>query len=147
MNFHIPETQDSLQTEFKASGINLTPTQGQQFWQLHQLLQERNPEGDLTRVSGFYNLLYKHYIDSSLVADLISPVGLTMDLGTGAGFPGLPLAICRPDWPLLLAEPRGRRLAFMEEAVCALNLLNISFFPHKVGPRFDRAIDNFITRD
>lgn len=143
----IPPTRASLEAEFREAGLPLSQAEADQFWRLHQLLEQRNPEGDLTRVKGFYNTLYKHYIDGAMAAELISPEGLTMDLGAGAGFPGLPLAIRRPHWPLMLAEPRGRRLAFMEEAVELLGLENVEFYPHKVGPRFDRAIENFITRD
>ena len=144
---NVPATREGLTAEFHSAGLTLSDLEAERFWRLHELLEERNPEGDLTRVHGFYNLLYKHYIDGAMAAEFISPRGLTMDLGTGAGFPGLPMAIRRPDWPLLLAEPRGRRLAFMEEAAGLLELTNVEFFPHKVGPRFDRAIDNFITRD
>ncbi|MDR1920767.1 MAG: class I SAM-dependent methyltransferase [Candidatus Adiutrix sp.] len=144
---NLPETLPALAREFERAGLKLSPREAEQFWRLHQLLIRRNPAGDLTRVSGFYNLVYKHYIDGAMAAELINPVGLTMDLGSGAGFPGLPLAIRRPAWPLMLAEPRGRRLAFMEEAVALLGLEKVEFYPHKVGPRFDRNIENFITRD
>lgn len=133
--------------EFKSAGLNLSRPEAEKFLALNELLARRNPGGDLTRLRSFGDILYRHYIDGALAAELISPRGLTMDLGSGAGFPGLPLAIRRPDWPLLLAEPRGRRLAFMEEAALLLGLGNVDFYPHKVGPRFDRAIDNFITRD
>lgn len=143
----IPATQAGLESEFAAAELQLSPLEAEKFWRLHELLEKRNPEGDLTRVKGFRNILYKHYIDGAMAAELMAPEGLTMDLGTGAGFPGLPMAIRRPNWPLLLAEPRGRRLAFMEEAVELLGLTNVEFFPHKVGPRFDRAIENFVTRD
>ena len=142
-------TQADLENEFAANHLSLSPEESNSFWQLHQLLAERNEEGDLTRVRGERNLVLKHYIDGALAAKLIKfqPQGLTMDLGTGAGFPGLPLAILRPQWSLLLAEPRGRRLAFMEEMVVRLGLTNVEFYPHKVGPRFNCEIENFITRD
>lgn len=143
----IPATLENLEAEFRRSGLTLSQEEARKFWLLHQLLEKRNPGGDLTRVKGFYNTLYKHYIDGAMAAEFISPEGLTMDLGTGAGFPGLPIAIRRPQWPLLLAEPRGRRLAFMEEAVELLGLTQVEFYPHKVGPRFATAISNFITRD
>lgn len=136
-----------IKIEFKKAGLSLSPDELQKFQTLHELLVKSNESGDLTRVHGFRNLILKHYLDGALAAEFIEPQGLTMDLGTGAGFPGLPIAIRRPRWKLLLAEPRGRKLAFMEEAVNLLDLSNIEFFPHKVGPRFDRAIDNFITRD
>ncbi|KXS55858.1 MAG: hypothetical protein AMR96_05900 [Candidatus Adiutrix intracellularis] len=144
---NLDETRESLKTEFAAAGLELSVVEIDKFWRLHKLLKARNPAGDLTRIRGFYNLLYKHYIDSAQVAEFIEPQGLTLDLGTGAGFPGLVLAIRRPLWPLLLAEPRGRRLAFLEEAVEILGLAKVKIYPHKVGPRFELTIDNLITRD
>ena len=141
------ETLAALAAEFEVVGLKLSADEAEKFWRLHQLLVKRNPQGDLTRIRGFYNLLYKHYIDGALAAEFMNPEGLTLDLGSGAGFPGLPLAIRRPHWPLLLAEPRGRRLAFIEEAADLLGLGNVSVYPHKVGPRFNRAVDNLISRD
>ena len=141
-------SKENLALEFNKAGLKLSPKQLENFWFLHELLESRNPKGDLTRISGFYNLVYKHYIDGAIIAKMIDPPpGLLMDIGTGAGFPGLPLALMRPDLQLLLAEPRGRKLEFMEEIVEGLKLANVEFYPHKVGPRFDRAIQNFITRD
>ncbi len=144
---HYPNITNLLNNTFLAANLTLTPQELNAFTKLHQLLVAKNENRDLTRVHGERNLILKHYVDGALAAEMIKPCGLTMDLGTGAGFPGLPIAIRRPHWPLLLAEPRGRRLAFMEEVVNLLGLNNVEFYPHKVGPRFDRAICNFITRD
>ena len=141
------ETKAALTAEFASAGLELTADEAEKFWRLHLILTKRNPAGDLTRIRGFYNLIYKHYIDGALAAEFMDPSGLTLDLGSGAGFPGLPLAIRRPGWPLLLAEPRGRRLAFIEEAAALLGLDNVSVYPHKAGPRFDRAVDNLVSRD
>ena len=141
------ETKDGLEAQFAAAGLDLSAGEAEKFWRLHQLLTKRNPEGDLTRIRGFYNLVYKHYIDGAMAAEFMDPRGLTLDLGSGAGFPGLPLAIRRPHWPLILAEPRIRRLAFIEEAAALLGLDNVAVYPHKVGPRFDRAVDNLVSRD
>ncbi|MCL2029404.1 MAG: class I SAM-dependent methyltransferase [Deltaproteobacteria bacterium] len=141
------ETKAGLKAEFTAAGLTLSEDEAEKFWRLHQLLTKRNPEGDLTRIRGFYNLVYKHYIDGAMAAEFMDPQGLIMDLGSGAGFPGLPLAIRRPHWPLLLAEPRLRRLAFIEEAAALLGLDNVAVYPHKAGPGFDRAVDNLVSRD
>jgi len=141
------ETKAGLAALFAEAGLTLSADEAEKFWRLHGLLAQRNPEGDLTRIRGFYNLVYKHYIDGALAAEFMNPRGLILDLGSGAGFPGLPLAIRRPGWPLLLAEPRGRRLAFIEEAAALLGLENVAVYPHKVGPRFDREVDNLVCRD
>jgi 16S rRNA (guanine527-N7)-methyltransferase len=90
------ETKDALIAEFAAAGLELSAPEAEKFWRLHLLLAKRNPEGDLTRIRGFYNLVHKHYIDGALAAEFMDPRGLTLDLGSGAGFPGLPLAIRRP---------------------------------------------------
>ena len=79
---HIPASLESLAAEFQAVGLNLSQAEADSFWRLHQLLEARNPAGDLTRVHGFRNLLYKHYIDGDMAAEFHNPHGLTMELGT-----------------------------------------------------------------
>lgn len=133
---------------FASAALALTEGQLKRLWQLHTLLTARNEALDLTRVKGFVNQVYKHYIDCVCAGELLSPPeGPLLDLGSGAGFPGLPLAVMKPEWELVLAEPRGRRLSFMEEAAELLELENVRFYPHKVGPRFNLPIASLITRD
>lgn len=63
----------------------------------------------------------RHTLDS-LAAARFLPAGRGIDVGSGAGFPGIPLAIARPDIQLTLAEPREKRAAFLENAIAALGL-------------------------
>jgi 16S rRNA (guanine527-N7)-methyltransferase len=118
----------------------------QQFWKFHQLLRERNEALDLTRLHGFDSVVLKHYVDSALVATLVDLPSPLLDLGTGAGFPGIPLKIVRPDIRLLLAEPRHKRVAFLEEAIRLLGLRDVEVVPHRVGPGFERPVRGVITR-
>ncbi|MDR2934930.1 MAG: hypothetical protein LBV70_03495, partial [Candidatus Adiutrix sp.] len=74
----IRETKAGLADEFASAGLRLSADEAEKFWRLHQLLVKRNPEGDLTRIRGFYNLLYKHYIDGALAAEFMNPRGLTL---------------------------------------------------------------------
>jgi 16S rRNA (guanine527-N7)-methyltransferase len=136
-----------LAREFKKAGIFLSSEELAKFELLLGLLLRKKDELDLTRVDDPLNVINKHLVDGALAAEYIDPQGVLMDLGSGAGFPGLPLAIRRPDWSLLLAEPRLKRLSFMEEAVNLLKLVNVDFYPHKVGANFQRPIQSVIVRD
>jgi 16S rRNA (guanine527-N7)-methyltransferase len=67
----------------------------------------------------------RHILNSVLVAPLLKP-GLVGDIGTGAGLPGLVLAIARPDVSFVLIEPMERRVAWLEEQVAHLDLDNVT---------------------
>jgi 16S rRNA (guanine527-N7)-methyltransferase len=67
----------------------------------------------------------RHILNSVLVAPLLSP-GLVGDIGSGAGLPGLVLAIARPDVRFVLIEPMERRVAWLEEQVAHLGLTNVT---------------------
>lgn len=64
----------------------------------------------------------RHILNSAAVGELIEPGALVVDVGSGAGLPGLPLAIARPDLSVTLVEPMQRRTEFLAEAVAALGL-------------------------
>jgi 16S rRNA (guanine527-N7)-methyltransferase len=131
---------------FARSGLRLSPAQAEQFWTFHQLLRERNAALDLTRLHAFDTIVIKHYVDCALVATLVDLPSPLLDLGSGAGFPGIPLKIVRPDVTVLLAEPRAKRIAFLEEAIGALGLHDIAVVPHRIGARFERPVRGVITR-
>ncbi len=76
-------------------------------------------EGDRDR------LVERHVEDSLRAGPLLDREGQVVDIGSGAGLPGIPLAIVRPDLQLVLVEPKGRAVAFLELAVDALGLVNV----------------------
>ncbi len=81
------------------------------------LLQEWNQRMDLTAVEGEAELLDKHFVDSLTVlkTDLIPEKGRLIDVGTGAGFPGLVLALAREGLEVTLLDAQQKRLTFLEE--------------------------------
>ncbi|MDR2460069.1 MAG: 16S rRNA (guanine(527)-N(7))-methyltransferase RsmG [Deltaproteobacteria bacterium] len=141
------KSDEVIHSEFLKSGIKLTQKELRQFVLLDTLLRNNKDELDLTRIDDRLNIINKHYVDSALAAELIEAGEIIMDLGSGAGFPGLPMAIRRPDWQFILAEPRYKRLKFIEEAVNLLGLPNVSLYPHKVTIHFDRPLTSIISRD
>jgi 16S rRNA (guanine527-N7)-methyltransferase len=64
----------------------------------------------------------RHLLNCAAVAELVAPGATLLDVGSGAGLPGIPLALARPDLDIELLEPQLRRVVFLEEAVAALSL-------------------------
>ncbi len=64
----------------------------------------------------------RHLLNCAVVSELISPGATIIDVGSGAGLPGIVLAVARPDISVILVEPLARRTAFLDEAVAALEL-------------------------
>lgn len=116
----------------------------QQYHQLQQLfwgLLDRNQRVNLTRITSPADFLDKHIWDSlcgiapwlgSEPTDqgdaVVSPAGgqRVIDIGTGGGFPGLPVAIVRPDWHLTLLDATRKKMVAVEELAQALNLANVT---------------------
>lgn len=144
----LPPGLPSLRKWFERSRLLLSDKQIQQLWQYHNLLRKRNEEYDLTRIYQFDNMVQKHYIDCVLVAKLLewnlpSPL---LDIGTGAGLPGIPLKIACPETELILSEGRHKRIAFLHEVVGALGLRDIEVYEGKIYPSFSRSVNGVITR-
>jgi 16S rRNA (guanine527-N7)-methyltransferase len=116
------------------------------LWMYHQMLRAANAQLNLTRIHNFENMVLKHYVDSLLVlrfVDLPSPL---LDLGSGAGLPGIPLKIVRPDIRMILAEPRAARAAFLREVCEQLGLRSVEVYEHKVGRDYPGLVSGVISR-
>jgi 16S rRNA (guanine527-N7)-methyltransferase len=127
-------------------GISLSGLQLEQLWTYHELLREHNPELNLTRIHSFGNMVIKLYVDSILpgtLTDLPSPL---MDVGTGAGMPGIPLKIAYPHLEIHLAESRRNRVAFLKMAVERLGLEGLEVIGRGIGPDFEHPMAGVITR-
>ncbi|MDR3349837.1 MAG: 16S rRNA (guanine(527)-N(7))-methyltransferase RsmG [Acidaminococcales bacterium] len=109
------------------SGIALDAGQLAQFSLYLELLAQANEKMNLTAISGPEEIAVKHFIDSLTVYDAkYFPAGaLVCDVGTGAGFPGLPLKIFRPDLKVALLDATAKKLAFLDRLIAALQLTGV----------------------
>ena len=122
------------------------PAQLDLLWQYHQMLRKANAELNLTRIHNFENMVLKHYVDSLLVLDFIELPSPLIDMGSGPGLPGIPLKIARPEVPMILAEPRGARAAFLRDVCRELGLKDVEVYAHKVGRDYPGQVGGVITR-
>lgn len=108
-------------------GIELSEYQKQQFIDYYELLIQWNKVMNLTTITELSEIIQKHFIDSlSIVKVLIPTKEKVLDVGTGAGFPGIPLKIVFPDLEIVLLDSLNKRLKFLEEVISKLSLNQIS---------------------
>ena len=93
----------------------------------YEMLVEKNKVLNLTRITDRENFYVKHVLDSLLVSKICDLKDkYILDVGTGAGFPGIPIKIFFPDTKLLLMDSVNKKLLFIEESIGKLGLNNIS---------------------
>jgi 16S rRNA (guanine527-N7)-methyltransferase len=85
----------------------------------------------VARKTGFQDLMEKHFLDSLTLLALVDPSleegpARLLDIGTGAGFPGLVLAVARPELEVILVEPRRKRVSFLRHVIRLLGLENVT---------------------
>ena len=100
------------------NGIAVSDSQLGQFAQYASLLREWNEKMNLTAITDDEGIAVRHFIDSISVLKYYDISGSVIDIGTGAGFPGIPLKIMRPGIDLTLLDSLNKRLVFLAE-VCA----------------------------
>ncbi len=105
-------------------GIEITREQEERFRIYARMLVEWNEKINLTAILDPEGIAAKHFLDSLLILKAYSPARgeKAIDIGTGAGFPGIPLKIMRPDLELTLLDALNKRLIFLSELLKALGL-------------------------
>lgn len=112
----------------KEIGVTLTEKQVDQFMKYYEMLVEKNKVMNLTSITEFDEVIEKHFVDSLQIAqyvDLTQEVSI-IDIGTGAGFPGIPLKIAFPEIKVTLLDSLNKRINFLNEVIDELGLEKIT---------------------
>jgi 16S rRNA (guanine(527)-N(7))-methyltransferase RsmG len=111
------------------------------------LLLTWNRRMNLTRITDPHEAARFHYLESIAGAKLLVPGrDAVIDVGSGAGFPGLPIASLDPTWRVRLVESNGRRAVFLKEAARAMNLSRVVVINERFDPRIVGAEDIVVAR-
>ncbi len=104
-------------------GLAMSPQQAEQFEAYHALLLKANAQFNLTRVSEDESeACDRNYLDSLTLLQHLEGAKSLIDVGSGAGFPGVPLAIMRPDVSITLLDSLGKRVEFLKSVIAELGL-------------------------
>ena len=96
------------------------------LYRLTEIMLEVNEHMNLTAITDCSQIILKHYVDSLSVAKYIPENAKIIDIGCGAGFPSLPLAICRPDIRIVALDSTAKRINYVQNTANALGLTNLS---------------------
>lgn len=151
---------DTFEKDMQAIGVTLTESQVEQFIRYYELLLEWNSVMNLTAITSYDEVMKKHFVDSaSLIKamDLSKPLSV-IDVGTGAGFPGLALKIAFPELKVTLLDSLNKRISFLNAVIEELGLTGVETIhgraedfakPGKMREKYDlcvsRAVANLST--
>lgn len=149
-----------FKNDLEKLNIHLNDEQINQFLVYYEMLVEKNKFVNLTAITEFDDVMKKHFVDSvSLIQayDVNKSISI-IDVGTGAGFPGLALKIAFPELKVTLLDSLNKRIAFLDDVICKLNLSGVETVhgraedyakPGKLRENFDlcvsRAVANLST--
>lgn len=119
--------KNRLEAKCAALGIALTGPMLDALDQYAEILVEYNQKVNLTAITDPEGIEDKHFVDSLLLANLPETAGKLVDVGTGAGFPGVVAKIFKPELQLTLMEPTGKRVEFLKYVCAQLGLSGVEF--------------------
>lgn len=109
----------------RGNGIELEQSQVEKLGRYFELLIEYNQKFNLTSITEVHEVALKHFADSMVEAGNYKADATVLDVGSGAGFPGIPLAIARPDLKITLVDSLNKRIEFLKVVIEELGLKNV----------------------
>jgi 16S rRNA (guanine527-N7)-methyltransferase len=130
--------------------LNITPSEAQvsAFMSYLSELKRWNRAYSLTSLETDRDIIIKHFLDSCLYLYVLKkePFSSVADVGSGAGFPGIPMKILRPEIEMYLIEPSEKKSAFLRHIIRTLSLENITLIEKRLEDTEDIEVDVAVTR-
>jgi len=145
------DLSDRIQEQaYNILGLRLSPRQTRQFCIYGDLLLDWNQRVNLTRITDPEEVIVKHFVDSLAIAKLAKGNRMA-DIGTGAGFPGIPIKIINPDCKMYLVDSGAKKLEFLEVVIAELGLINTETIHARAedfgrNPQFRNSFDTVTSR-
>ena len=131
-------------SESNIPDVDISDEKKEKLYKFYEILVEKNKVMNLTSITEIKEFTYKHFIDSIALEKIVKDLGSNnyniADLGTGAGFPGIPLAIVYPNLNLTLIDSLNKRIKFIKETCEALDIKNVNAI-HSRAEDIDRNKD------
>lgn len=124
----IEEFKDTMRFYLKELNIDLSENQLEQFYNYMNILIKWNKVMNLTAITEPKEIIIKHFVDSLTVLEKVKDKNSIIDVGTGAGFPGIPIKIACPNIKVVLLDSLNKRINFLNEVINELKLENIKTF-------------------
>ncbi len=144
--FSVEEANDRLEDLFRNHDFSCSHTERKKLAEFYFLLMKNQEHQNFTRLLKIKDIAIKHFIDSMMITELIDIQFPLLDVGTGPGFPGIPLKIRYPEQKILLAEGVQKRVEFLKTVRHDLQLKNLDIIGRNINPYFVYPVQSVITR-
>ncbi len=146
-SFTFEEADDRIASVFRCHGFADVPhAQRRQLTHFYQLLMDNQKNENFTRLLSLRDVAIKHFIDSLMVARLTQLTFPLLDMGTGPGFPGIPLKVLFPKQRIILAEGVQKRVNFLKNVREEMQLRNLDIIGRNINESFLYPVQGVITR-
>ena len=146
-DFTFDEADDRIADIFRNHGFASFPHEKRQvFTKFYQLLMKEQKNQNFTRLVSLREVTIKHFLDCLMVPRLVNLEFPLLDLGTGPGFPGIPLKIQFSEERIILAEGVQKRVDFLKKVRSELGLRNLDILGKNIMSDFQLPTQSFITR-
>ncbi len=140
------EANDRFADIFRNHDFNCSHAERQKLAQFYHIMMKNQEHQNFTRLLKLKDVAIKHFIDSLIVTELVDIKFPLIDVGTGPGFPGIPLKIRYPDEKILLGEGVQKRVEFLKTVREELQLKNLDIIGRNINEHFVYPVQSVITR-
>jgi 16S rRNA (guanine527-N7)-methyltransferase len=145
--YSFKDADDRLYDVFRNHGFGDFPHElRHRFVEFYQLLMKHQQRDNVTRLLSLRDVGIKHFIDSLMVPRLVTLAFPLLDVGTGPGFPGIPLKFMYPKEPILLAEGVKKRVDFLKTVRDKMKLEELQIIGRNIDSTFEYPVKGVITR-